>query len=147
MQQRSDGDEIALWRRMLAYWRYGWGLSLCYWGLRTHEQALFRAGVRSFERATEVWPGFAAAYLRCGVVRGRELGEHREAIADLTRAVELAPEWPEAFLHRGLEQRFHGDPRAALVDLEQFLALGGDGGWRAEVERQIAMVREELGSE
>ncbi|HWQ14332.1 MAG TPA: hypothetical protein VNL77_16150 [Roseiflexaceae bacterium] len=134
----------SLLRRAWAYWWYAWGSSLCYWGLRTHERGLFRAGVGAYGRAARAWPAFSAAYLRRGVVRGRELGEHREAVADLSRAIALAPEWAEAYLQRGLVQRFHGDPRAALADLRRYLALGGDGHWRAEAERQIAMLEEDL---
>jgi regulator of sirC expression with transglutaminase-like and TPR domain len=90
------------------------------------------------------WPEFSAAYLRRGVIRGRELGEHREAVADLTRVIELSPEWPEPYLQRGLTQRFHGDPRAAVGDLERYLELGGMPVWREEAERQLAMLREDL---
>lgn len=136
--------DISLPRRVLAYWWYAWGSSLCYWGLRTAERGLFRAGVGAYGRAVAVWPQFSAAYLRRGTVRGRELGEHGEAIADLTRVLELSPEWPEAYLQRGLEQRFHGDPHAAIADLERYLDLGRDAGWRAEAERQIAMLREDI---
>ncbi len=54
----TDEPDIALWRRALDYWWYTWGLSLCYWGIRTAEQSFFRAGVRSFDRAIHVWPGY-----------------------------------------------------------------------------------------
>lgn len=140
----DDTRDITLLRRAWAYWWYAWGSSLCYWGLRTAERGLFRAGVGAYGRALRTWPAFSAAYLRRGVIRGRELGEHAAAIADLTRVVELSPEWPEAYLQRGMEQRFHGDPRAAIADLERYLALGHDAGWRAEAERQIAALREDL---
>ena len=140
----DDTRDIPLLRQAWAYWWYAWASSLCYWGLRTAERGLFRAGVAAYGRALRAWPAFSAAYLRRGVIRGRELGEHAEAIADLTRVIELSPEWPEAYLQRGMEQRFHGDPRAAIADLERYLALGKDAAWRAEAERQIAALREDL---
>jgi len=141
----TDADhDIGLLRRARAYWWYAWGSSLCYWGLRTAERGFFRAGVASYSRALHVWPEFDAALLRRATIRGRELGEHQQAIADLTRLLERVPASAEAYLQRGLEQRFHGDPRAALADLEQYLSIGTDPIWRAEAERQIAMLREDL---
>jgi tetratricopeptide (TPR) repeat protein len=137
--------DISLPRRAWAYWWYAWGASLAYWGLQTHERGLFRASVGAFERATKVWPAFSAAYLRQGVLLSRELGEHRQGIRALDRAVAIAPEWAEAYLQRGLVQRFHGDPRAAVADLRRYLDLGGEGSWRAEAERQLAMLAEDLG--
>jgi tetratricopeptide (TPR) repeat protein len=141
----THGDDVAPWRRFLAYWWYMWGLSWCYWGIRTAEQWFFRGGIRAFDRAIRVWPGFAGGFYRRGLIRGRELGQHQQAIDDLTRAIELDPEWPEPYLQRGLFQRFHGDPRAAIEDLQRFLDLGGDLEWRGEAERQIAMLRVDLG--
>jgi regulator of sirC expression with transglutaminase-like and TPR domain len=92
----------------------------------------------------QIWPGFAGGFYRRGLIRGRELGQHRTAITDLTRAIELYPEWPEPYLQRGLFERFHGDPHAAITDLERFIGLGGDRGWRGEAERQLVTLRAEL---
>jgi tetratricopeptide (TPR) repeat protein len=122
-------------------------MSCCYWGIRTAEQAFYRAGIRSFDRAIRIWPRFAGGFYRRGLIRGRELSEHREGIADLTRAIELYPEWPAPYLQRGLFQRFHGDPHAAIADLQQYIALDGDPAWRDEAERQIAMLQAELRAE
>ena len=146
MTQTTETD-IATWRRALAYAWYAWGLSLCYWGVRSAEQSFYRAGIRSFDRAIRIWPAFAGGFYRRGLIRGRELSEHQEGIADLTRAIELYPEWPEPYLQRGLFERFHGDPHAAIADLQQYLALGGDPIWRGEAERQIAMLQADLQSE
>jgi tetratricopeptide (TPR) repeat protein len=137
--------EPSIWQRMLAYWWYAWGLSWCYWGIRTAEQAFFRGGIRAFDRAIRIWPGFAGAHYRRGLIRGRELSQYQQAIADLTRAAALHPEWPEPYLQRGLFQRFHGDPQMAIADLQRFLDLGGDRGWRGEAERQITSLRAERG--
>jgi tetratricopeptide (TPR) repeat protein len=140
----THSNDIAPWRRALAYWWYMWGLSWCYWGIRTAEQWFFRGGIRAFDRAIRVWPGFAGGFYRRGLIRGRELSQHQQAIDDLTKAIELDPEWPEPYLQRGLFQRFHGDPRAAIEDLQRFLELGGDREWHSEAERQIAMLRADL---
>ncbi len=140
-------ESAAPWRRVLAYWWYAWGLSWCYWGIRWANQSYFRSGIRSFDRAIRLWPQFSRGFYRRGLIRGRELNDHAAGIADMDRAIALAPEWPDPYLQRGLFQRFHGDQRAALADLRRYLALAHDPTWRAEAERQIAMIQAELGEE
>jgi tetratricopeptide (TPR) repeat protein len=134
-------------RRALAYWWYAWGLSWCYWGIRGANQSFFRAGIRSFDRALRLWPEFAQVYYRRGLIRGRELSDYTAAVNDLTRASTLAPEWDAPYLQRGLFQRFHGDQAAALADLQRYLELARDPFWRAEAERQIAMIHAEQGGD
>jgi tetratricopeptide (TPR) repeat protein len=139
-----DSDPPPLWGRIRAHWWYVWGLSLCYSGNRSHEQSYYRAGVESFGRTIQIWPTYAAAHYRRGLIRGRELGEHRAAITDLTRASELRPEWADPYLQRGLFHRFHGDPHDAISDLERYVALAEAGYWRDEARRQIDLLREDL---
>lgn len=139
-----DSAAPPLWGRIRARWWYLWGLSLCYSGNRSHEQSFYRAGVDSFGRALRIWPAYAAAHYRRGLIRGRELGEHRAAIIDLTRASHLRPDWADPYLQRGLFQRFHGDPRAAIADLERYIALAEPGYWRDEAGRQIDQLRMEI---
>ena len=52
-------DDISLVRRALAYWWYAWGLSWCYWGIRTAEPAC-RTWLPSADRS--------AAWSRCVAV-------------------------------------------------------------------------------
>ncbi|NTW00553.1 MAG: hypothetical protein HGA19_04505 [Oscillochloris sp.] len=140
----SDSTPLSLWSRIHARWWYLWGLSLCYSGNRSHDQSFYRAGVDSFSRALQIWPAYAAAHYRRGLIRGRELGEHPAAIVDLTRASELLPEWAEPYLQRGLFQRFHGDPHVAMIDLEHYVALAEPGYWLDEAKRQILQLQTEL---
>ena len=63
------------------------------------------------------------------------------------RAITINPQWPEPYLQRGLFERFHGDLRAALADLQQYVAISDDSFWRNEAERQIAMIQADLGSD
>jgi len=60
------------------------------------------------------------------------------------RAIAIDPQWPEPYLQRGLFERFHGDLRAALADLQQYVAISDDPFWRGEAERQLAMIQAEL---
>src|SRR5262245_45961769 len=130
-----------LWRRALAYWWYVWGLSVCYSGNRALDRSFYVAGVRSFGRATRLWPGYARAYYWRGLIRGRELGEYEQALVDLGSAIALAPEWAEPYLQRGLFRRFHGgDTAAAITDLESYLRLSDNTYWRGEAQRQIDQI-------
>lgn len=131
------------WRRWLARWWYAWGLSLCYAAGRAQDRSLFRAGARAFGRAARAWPDFAPAYFQRGALLGRELGEVEAALADLTRAAELDPTWPEPYLQRGILLRFNGSPAAARADLERYLELAPEGAWRDEVARMLAALADE----
>ncbi|GAB4114591.1 MAG: hypothetical protein Fur005_18190 [Roseiflexaceae bacterium] len=137
-------SEVSPLRQGLAYWWYIWGQSLSYWGVRSAERILFRWAIAAYGSALAAWPEFPLAYYRRGLIRGRELSQYPEALADLTRAIELEPTWPEPYLERGMFQRFHGDLQAALADLQHYLSLGGEFYWRLEAERQIAQIRREL---
>ncbi|MFQ3661447.1 MAG: tetratricopeptide repeat protein [Chloroflexaceae bacterium] len=129
--------------RLWARWWHLWGLSLCYMGHTTHDRSFYRAGVGSFHRAIRCWPEFAPAHYQRGLIRGRELGEYAEAIADLQQASALRPEWPEPYLQRGLFHRFNGMPAQALADLRRFVELAPEGYWRDEAGRQIAAIEAE----
>jgi tetratricopeptide (TPR) repeat protein len=133
-----------LWNRIRARLWYAWGLSLCYNGNRLHDRSYYTAGVDSFGRATRAWPEYAPAYYRRGLIRGRELGDYRGAIVDLTRACALRPTWPDPYLQRGLFHRFHGNPQAARDDLTHYVELAEAGYWRDEAARQIGLIQAEI---
>ncbi|WP_448542901.1 tetratricopeptide repeat protein [Roseiflexus sp.] len=135
--------KVAAWRRWLAHLWYMWGGSLTYWGLRTADVSFFHAADGAYSRAIALWSDFSGAYFQRGIIRERELGQRIAGIRDLSRAIELSPEWPEPYLRRGLILRFHGNPHEAIADLERYLELSGDSSWRDEAERQIAALRAE----
>ncbi len=132
--------------RLSARWWYVWGLSLCYSANMAAERSLYAAGAWSFGRAARLWPAFAAAHYRRGLIRGRELGEYRAAVSDLERASALRPEWPEPYLQLGLLHRFNGEQPKAAVALRRFVALAPPGYWREEAERQLAAIDAEGGA-
>jgi tetratricopeptide (TPR) repeat protein len=138
---------ISPWQKLVAYTWYAWGRSLCYWGIRTADTSFYRAGIDSFGRALRAWPHFSASYYQRGLIRSRELGEHRQGIEDLSQAITLSPDWPPPYLQRGLIQRFHGDARAAISDLQRYIELEQHSSWRDEAQRQIAMLEEDLRGE
>lgn len=130
-------------QRIVARCWYAWGMSLCYYGNLAAERSMYAGGVRAFQRAVRTWPGFALAYYRSGLIRGRELGEYSAALVDLDRAIRLDPAWAEPYLQRGLFHRFHGDYPAAIADLERYLTLADDGYWRSEAQHQLEQARQE----
>jgi tetratricopeptide (TPR) repeat protein len=131
----------SLRHRIAAYIWFAWGLSLCYRGNRLHNREFYRAGIASFGRAVQLWPGFAPAFYRRGLIRGRELGEYQAAIADLDQASRLRPEWPEPYLQRGLFHRFNGAPQVAFQELSRYLDLAPPGYWRDEAARQLSLLQ------
>lgn len=138
--QAHSSKPTPAWRRYWAYCWYAWGISLSHWGLRTRDDSFWRAALGSFDRATRIWPDFARGYYRRGIIRGRELGEHQQGIADLTSATQIAPDWPDPYLQRGLLRRFHGDQDGAVEDLRRYLELDRSSQWRAEAERQLEQI-------
>lgn len=141
----TNEASISVWRQTMAQLCFVFGQSTCYWGIRTAERGIFRLGLAFYSWALALWPEYALAYYRRGLVRGRELGQYREALRDLGEAIRLEPDWPEPYLQRGLFQRFQGNSRGAMSDLEQYLILGGEVYWRLEAERQLRIIREEMG--
>jgi tetratricopeptide (TPR) repeat protein len=139
-----SASPISFFARSLAWGWYLWGLSWAQWGVYATEQTYYRWGIQSFDRALQCDPTFARAFFRRGLIRGRELNQIPEALADLTRASELAPQWAEPYLQRGLLLRFHGDLATALPDLRRFVTLDPFSSWRGEAERQIAAIEAEL---
>lgn len=133
----TETAPTSTWGRLLARCWYAWGLSLCYAGGRSHDRSFFRAGVNSLERATRFWPAFAMAHLQRGAIRGRELGEYAEAVADLDCASALEPAWAEPYLQRGLLHRFQGHSELARADFTRYLELAPPGYWRDEAARQL----------
>lgn len=130
--------------RLRARFWYAWGLSLCYSGHRTAERSYYESGVGAFKRAIGLWPEFAQAHYRSGIIKGREMGHYRAAIIDLDRATNLSPDWPEPYLQRGLFHRFNNSPDEAISELERFIELGGSGFWRGEAERQLMLIRADI---
>ncbi len=140
----STISTVSRWRRWLARWWYAWGLSLCHTGYRLTDRSFYEGGIRSFDRATGLWPTYPWAYYQRGLIRGRELNQYHAAVSDLTMAIELQPDWPEAYLQRGLFHRFNSVPEAALADLHYYLELGGEDYWQNEARRHISQLQAEL---
>ncbi len=101
----------------------------------------YEAAVDDFSRAIELDPAFVAATYNRGVLYWRELQNWHRAIRDLTRVIELTPDRLEAWLNRAIAYHQRGDLAAAIADLEHYLTIAVDPGWRANAERQLELIR------
>jgi protein O-GlcNAc transferase len=84
-----------------------------------------RQAVKDFERAVELNPGLARAYLELGLARV-ELQDHQGALEALRRAAELAPEDPDAQYELGLQYLRMGQPHQSLDPLKAASRLRPD---------------------
>jgi tetratricopeptide (TPR) repeat protein len=83
-----------------------------------NEETLWSHTIRLNDRA---WP----AYNNLGVVR-RDKGDYRQALAYLTRAIEVRPDYAEAYNNRGTVFGAEGDIIRAIKDFDRAIALKPD---------------------
>jgi tetratricopeptide (TPR) repeat protein len=83
------------------------------------------AAERAYTRAIEAAPGMGAGWHRRAMVR-RLGGEFLDAIADLRRAAEIAPEDPSIRHDLGLTLLDSGDLAASLAEYDEALRLAPD---------------------
>ena len=105
------------------------------------ERREYQWAVDRFSRAIEIDPQYVAAYYSRGVLYWRELENWHRAVNDLTRVIELAPHWTEAWFNRAIAQQRRGNFEAAITDLETYLTIATDPGWRANAERQLELMK------
>lgn len=94
------------------------------------------AAARAFSRVLALAPGDASAHLRRGLLHAES--DPERALADLSEAVRLAPDWAEAWATRGRLQERLGRREAAAEDYRRAFELGHQAQW---LNRKI----EELG--
>jgi tetratricopeptide (TPR) repeat protein len=112
-----------------------------HFGNMSGDRREYQAAVDDFTRAIELDPAFSAAAYNRGVLYWRELQNWHRAIRDLTRVIELAPDRYEAWFNRAIAYHQRGDLAAAIADLEHYLTIAVDPGWRANAERQLALIK------
>jgi tetratricopeptide (TPR) repeat protein len=92
-------------------------LGLAKMGPGTYDQA-----IRHFDRATQIWPEYAEAYLNRGVAE-HNLQRPAPALVDLDKALDLDPNLTRAYDERGQIYLEDGDPRKAIEELSQSIRL------------------------
>ena len=91
------------------------GIAFVYLGLREKEKG-------DWHKAIAIDPPLAYFNRACDrASEGKE--QYHRAAADFTEAIELDPEWADAYRHRGALYHDLGKKGEALADYEKFLAL------------------------
>ncbi len=133
---------ISLWRRLQARLAYLRGSTYRYWGNWLHDLYHHQRAIDEFSRAIERDPDFVQAYYSRGLLYWRELRNAYRAIRDLTHVIELDPTCAEAWFNRAQAYQLRGQYELAIADLEHYLTIGQDAGWRASAENQLTLLRE-----
>ena len=133
---RTLDDEGRLGDAALEYCRY---LALA---PTAADAAEIRGRARSLltgEPAREPWKSEALAG-----VNAYAAGRHAEAVAAFSRALEHAPELPEAFYNRGLAHLAVGSNAEAAADLDAYLRLRPQAEDAARVRAQLDRLRAQM---
>ncbi len=107
----------------IAWLIYYWGGVHRYFGLTNGVVQEFERAAACFSRALRLVPDFRDARLALAKVRGRELGQHEKAIADLNILLGRHPQDADALFTRAQFYQDLGRYEAALTDLQAYLRL------------------------
>lgn len=83
------------------------------------EQKQYYAASQAFDAAIKLDPASAEAYC----YRGRLQTDREKGNADLDRAIQLKPDYADAYYERGLNRDLGNDPAAALRDYNKAIEL------------------------
>ncbi|MCG2840990.1 hypothetical protein L6Q21_08345 [Sandaracinobacter sp. RS1-74] len=103
--------------------------------------------MRDYESAIRLEPKLAEAHINLGIALLHRGGRDREAIAALTRGIEMKPERPEVALYsRAVAHELIGDNRAAYEDYSA--AAAARPGWQEPVEqlKRFSVERRQVGN-
>ena len=125
-------------RAALYFWR---GNVHRHFGNLSGEQREYQAAVDDFSKALELHAVYVPALYSRGVLYWRELANYYRAVKDLTRVIELAPQWHEAWFNRALAHQMRGEIPEAIADYEHYLTLPGKPKWRISAETQLEMIK------
>ena len=125
-------------RAALYFWR---GNVHRHLGNLSGEQREYQAAVDDFSKALELHAVYVPALYSRGVLYWRELANYYRAVKDLTRVIELAPQWYEAWFNRALAHQMRGEIPEAIADYEHYLTLPGKPKWRVSAETLLEMIK------
>ena len=91
-------------------------------GISKGEQSDFDGAIADFDRAIEMDPDYALAYLNRGNAKSFK-GDQEAAIIDFDRAIDLDPGNSEAYYNRGIARRMRGDHDGAIADYDRTIEL------------------------
>ena len=136
---------LVMLRTIWAYLIYTWGGLHRYFGNKSHILDEHRSAVHYFSQAYEIDPTFRRARLARGVLLGRELGQINEALSDFNALIREDAHYGEAVFNRAMLFQQIGNYKAALADLEAYLALPEEpNDFQVEARRLAVLLRELL---
>jgi tetratricopeptide (TPR) repeat protein len=86
-------------------------------GIGTYDQAM-----RHFDRAIQIWPSYADAYLNRGLAE-HGASHQAEALADLDKALDLDPRLTQAYNERGQIYLENGDVQQTIRDCSKSIQV------------------------
>ncbi len=125
-------------RAALYVWR---GRMHRHFGNQSGDRREYQAAVDDFSKAIALHPIDVSALYSRGVLYWRELENYYRAVKDLTRVIELAPHWYEAWFNRALAHQLRNEIPEAIADYEHYLSLPGKPQWRTSAETQLSMLK------
>ena len=111
-------------------------------GLDLRDDERWEEAIAEYSKAINLDPNYAKAYNNRGSAYSY-LGDLRHAIVDYDKAIALDPEKPQPYANRGLAYSALGDPDQAIADLQRALSLASDPGLKAQIEDDIARLRDQ----
>ena len=131
---------MAIRSRLASWWWIYWGLVWRSLGNRLASREFYQRAVLDFTRALLHTPHDANLYYWRGTLYWRELGDAPAAEADLTQAIELAPQKvARAYLNRAMLRlsAVPPDRDGAAADLAAYLERGTEPYWRSVAQEYL----------
>ena len=125
-------------RAALYFWRGGMHR---HFGNLSGDRREYQMAVDDFSQAINLHAAHVSALYSRGVLYWRELENYYRAVKDLTRVIELAPHWHEAWFNRALAHQLRNEIPEAIADYEHYLTLPGKPQWRVSAETQLEMIK------
>ena len=85
-------------------------------GMAQFSKGDYKGAIKSFDKATELDPRDAEAYINRGWTKAK-LGQHFAAIIDYDKVLELDPDYALAYVGRGIAQYQRDHPLEAEQDI------------------------------
>jgi tetratricopeptide (TPR) repeat protein len=111
-----------------------------HYGIVHSDKNEFLSAVEHYGKAIKLNPTLGTALLERGTLEWRELGRATHAIRDLTAALNMRPDWPDALFNRAMAYQAAGDYQSAMRDLSAYLDQGDDK-WRHDAANQLKQIR------
>ena len=127
--------------RVRAAWYFWRGRMHRHFGNLSGDRREYQAAVDDFSKAIDLHPYHVPAIYSRGVLYWRELENYYRSVKDLTRVIELAPQWHEAWFNRALAHQLRNEIPEAMADYEHYLTLPGKPQWRVSAETQLEMIK------